>query len=493
MMPETPQGLRDFEVLHDLAQLRALAHKDRIEILRELAREPQTGAMVAERLKLPPNRVHYHLQQLEKQGLVLLHKLGRKRWNEERYLTASARHYLVDPALAVHDPATTLALARSFEQAFTEWRRRDVLEIDFDSFARRIVNDSLRVRRHENVLVMFMPDGRELAEALAVELEAIGARPRLKFWSGTLVQRTLERHSKADLEHFEFMPADELESLQAGVFLSTIMPQGARPTDEQLAKLPLLMESVSRWHKELRRRSVRYLEVALPQRGEFEAGHLPVERAIDVTWRCLTAEPNELSRLTHEFVGRLPADRHLVLEDDQGRRLTLEVDLEHPLISDGVISDEDVAAGRTFDELPAGCVALLPRRGTANGRVAVDYTCSRGRHSWNLELVVRDGRLCELIELAPDDVGTPASELMQRIGSEAGDSDVLAAIRFGLNPEGAGITGKPVLDACFAGIVCLSVGNNEVLGGDVRSTLDLHFPCSAVTASLGGVTLSTPA
>ena len=69
--------------------------------------------------------------------------------------------------------------------------------------------------------------------------------------------------------------------------------------------------------------------------------------------------------------------------------------------------------------------------------------------------------------------------------------DPLSGVRFGLNPAGRGPTGMPVLDACLAGTVTLHFGNNELQGGDVRSTFDLTLPAGRMTVESGARQLVT--
>ena len=78
-----------------------------------------------------------------------------------------------------------------------------------------------------------------------------------------------------------------------------------------------------------------------------------------------------------------------------------------------------------------------------------------------------------------------------RMERSAGDSNLLSGVRFGLNPAGRGPTGFPVLDACLAGTVTLHFGNNELQGGDVRSTFDLTLPAGRMTVESGARQLVT--
>src|SRR5690606_14906026 len=103
-------------------------------------------------------------------------------------------------------------------------------------------------------MIMFNRQSMELAEALTVELEAVGAVPRLKIWSRNVLLHTLDRHDESALADLPFHDESEAAELDGLISINTSMPQGGRPTPEQLAKFRHRMEAVSRWQAMLRRR-----------------------------------------------------------------------------------------------------------------------------------------------------------------------------------------------------------------------------------------------
>jgi hypothetical protein len=115
--------------------------------------------------------------------------------------------------------------------------------------------------------------------------------------------------------------------------------------------------------------------------------------------------------------------------------------------------------------------------------LVTDYTFSGGRHFWDVRVELREGRIVGL------EAGNSAEILRQELAAAVGDPGLLAGVQFGLNPAGRGATGKPNLDACLEGVVTFAFGNNELLGGDVRSTMNLLLPCAKLTARAGGLTL----
>ncbi len=484
--------IKDFELLDRLDWIKTLAHKERLAMVSLLAREPLTGTMVAEHLGIAANLAHYHIKRLLACGLVRETGTGRKRWKDERYYIATARHFLVDPQLGCRDDEAAAAVLRSVDSAFLDWRRRQILNVDLAQVARRVVGDCLRIRPGETVLVMFGPLGLELGEAILVEVEAIGARARPKLWSRNTLLGTIDRHPPESLAALPFLDPDTDRELDAVVFVSSTIPQGAPPSPAQREKLPLRLEAVSRWHQSLRERRVRYLEVGLPYRGELEAGRVTPEDAIDIFWRCIATDYEDLARRARrlrariddglgEWIGRRPV---LTFTCERGTELALEVDLEHPLVSDGVVSDEDIARGQTFEELPAGFLAFLPVARGATGLLVGDYTFHGGVHFWNVRLELRDGRIVGL------EAGNNTEALRQGLAAAVGDADLISGVQLGLNPAGRGPTGKPSLDGCLEGVVTFAFGNNELLGGDVRSTHNLVLPCGKLTARAGDLLLT---
>lgn len=486
---EESKPIRDFIRLTDPKQIGSLAHRDRLAILWALGDGSRTGADLARELELPANRVHYHLAQLLDRGLIEEIGRGRKRWKEERFFRASARHYVVDPNLGAAKTKAAETLTHSIEEAFLEWHRDELLEIDLGHIARVVVERGLRLRSGENVLLMYGPDGFDLTERLQVELSALGCRTFSRLWSTEMMRAMLERLSLSELDRLSFVPPEQDGALDAVIFLSGSSRKAAPPGPELLEKLPALMRSVSRWQRSLHDRRIRYLEFALPFRREFDIqgtgslrGATP-EEAIEIFWGCIDADHQHLVGNAQALTERLVEPGELQFTCPMGTDLRLRVDCGRAFLLDGSVSTEDVATGRCFEGLPAGTLNYFPIDGSAEGIFRADYTFQAGAHVESLILTLREGRIVDLRAERNEEV------LKERLSGASGDADLLSGVRFGLNPAGRGPTGKPILDACLAGTVTLHFGNNELQGGDVRSTLDLIMPACHVTVESGGARL----
>lgn len=483
--------IKDFALLDDPGQIGSLAHADRLAILRILGEDPRTGADIARELGLPANRVHYHLKQLLEKGLIEEVGKGRKLWKEERFFRSAARHYVVDPGLGGNASPAEAALKESIEHAFLDWHREELLHIDLGRVARLMVERCLMAKPGEQILVMHGPQGFDLAERLHIELAAAGCLSYAKLWSPETMRAMLERFSAEELARQPFLPPQQDEKLDGVIFLSGAAPPGAPPAPELMAKLPALMQSVSVWQKSLHTRSVRYLEFALPFRREFDVqGSGPIsgatpEQAIEIFWRCIETDYGDLARRAEALSALVDDEAELHITCPLGSDLRVGIDTERAFLLDGVVCPDDVAAGRSFEGLPAGTLNYFPVPGTAEGIYRADYTFQGGAHVESVFLTLSGGRIVDLRAERNEET------LKQRLASASGDADLLSGVRFGLNPAGQGPTGKPILDACLAGAVTLHFGNNELQGGDVRSTIDLIMPACHLTVDCGGRRLVT--
>lgn len=121
--------LRDLATVDDPAVATALLHPLKSRILR-LASEPASATELARRLDLPRQRVHYHVRELERAGLLRPAGRRRRRNLVEQRFVASARSYVLSPALlgplAADWRAIEDATSAEYLLALTEQVRDDV-------------------------------------------------------------------------------------------------------------------------------------------------------------------------------------------------------------------------------------------------------------------------------------------------------------------------------------------------------------------------------
>ena len=129
---ETAVGAGTLDVIASPGRAAMLLDPLRLRLLEGL-REPDSAAGLARRLRLPRQRVNYHLRELEKQRLVEL--VGRRRRGNctARILRATARAYVISPAAlggVGADPASVKdRFSAAYLLAVTSRTLRDVGEL----------------------------------------------------------------------------------------------------------------------------------------------------------------------------------------------------------------------------------------------------------------------------------------------------------------------------------------------------------------------------
>jgi DNA-binding transcriptional ArsR family regulator len=85
--------------LETIEQLRAVSDRLRVRIFEALGRRPMTVAQLSDQLGLAHAKVHYHVRELERVGLVRLVEMREKGGILEKYYRAVARDLTVAPTL----------------------------------------------------------------------------------------------------------------------------------------------------------------------------------------------------------------------------------------------------------------------------------------------------------------------------------------------------------------------------------------------------------
>jgi len=104
--------------LTTVEQLQALAHPLRQRVLRLLGGEPRTNKQLASRLDTSPGKLHFHVRELEKAGLIALVEERPKGGIIEKYYQATAQNFTLELPIGNQEmidgtlPTATLEAAR---------------------------------------------------------------------------------------------------------------------------------------------------------------------------------------------------------------------------------------------------------------------------------------------------------------------------------------------------------------------------------------------
>jgi len=173
--------------------------------------------------------------------------------------------------------------------------------------------------------------------------------------------------------------------------------------------------------------------------------------------RASSARPDRLAAEGRQIATRLLKGGEVRITSDNGTDLRFSLGGRRPVVNDGVVDDEDIAAGAFDASIPAGSVAVAPREESANGTVVFDVPQAwAGRSIRKLRWQFTDGRVTSWTGDAN------AEALRKTMEKEGGEKDRMGSLTIGLNSAAElGFLQNPIV----RGAVSLSIGANEDLGG----------------------------
>ncbi len=104
-------------VVDDLDLLKVIAHGTRLDILQRL-KQPKTVKDIAEQLNLPATKLYYHVNLMEKHGLIQVVETNLVSGIVEKKYQVVARNYRIDNQLLADQPTASKELDRMLSTIF---------------------------------------------------------------------------------------------------------------------------------------------------------------------------------------------------------------------------------------------------------------------------------------------------------------------------------------------------------------------------------------
>lgn len=356
-------------------------------------------------------------------------------------------------------------------------------DVDTRALAEKLVR-SASVEEGDVVLVTGGIQDWALLEDLAVEIRKAGGWPLTTPLSEDLTRRLVDEvparfDSQAPARDLALADIADvtisIEFIQSDLLLAHVAP-------ERVAAQTAAFRPVT---DRLFERGVRQVSLGnglLPTPAAANRWGLSQEQLAELYWAGIDTDYATLQARAREVAGVLTAGRHVRLTSPEGTDLTMSIEGRTAIASDGVISEEDRAAGggALAVYLPAGEAFVAPVPGTAEGRVVVDRLVFQGREVLGLELTFAGGRLTGM---------TAASGLEPlRALYDASDDqkDELTAIDVGLNPDVRVPEGSRLRTWVPAGMVTIGIGNNLWASGANSSAFFLPIHLVGTTLEVDG-------
>ena len=192
----------------------------------------------------------------------------------------------------------------------------------------------------------------------------------------------------------------------------------------------------------------------------------------------MSVDFEKLRRRTEAVRDVLDAASDVHVTSDKGTDISFSVDGCSAFSLDGYYHEN-----YGFATLPPGESPTHPAEGTANGTIVIDVSMDNlGQLDEPITLEIKDGFVTDVRG------GSQADELRTIIDENDENAGNLAEFAIGTNPE-AKLIGNLAEDKKRAGTVHFAVGDNESLGGTLKSDIHLDGVVRTPTVALDGLTV----
>jgi leucyl aminopeptidase (aminopeptidase T) len=177
---------------------------------------------------------------------------------------------------------------------------------------------------------------------------------------------------------------------------------------------------------------------------------------------AMTVDFQELKKRTQAIAQVLTGASEIRVTSDAGTDVTFSVTGRNAFSLDGFFHDD-----YGFATLPPGEAPICPVEGTTNGTLVFDYSMDGiGKLNQPLKLEVEKG---EVVSVSGGDEDV---QFLEQIFARDATARNIAEFAIGTNPN-ARLIGNLAEDKKLAGTVHFAIGDNESLGGVVRSSIHL--------------------
>jgi aminopeptidase len=231
---------------------------------------------------------------------------------------------------------------------------------------------------------------------------------------------------------------------------------------------------------------IRAIFIGYPTRADADANKLDFASYEKMQWDAVNADYAQISDRAKTLQSRLRGAKAVHLTSPAGTDLTFSIGDRPIFVDDGIVTQEKAKSNLFMNRtasLPGGQVFVAPIETSANGKVMVRKDQCRSDPVTEESFEFRNGTITNYTAKEGADCAK------QSINAAPG-ADQFSYFAIGLNPALKVIEdGGDFRPDHGAGVVTISTGNNQLLGGNNHSPDGFGFPVINATVEVDGQTV----
>jgi len=350
---------------------------------------------------------------------------------------------------------------------------------NYDSIADKMVNHSLRVQPGESIIISGTPAELELLAALSVATSKAGGKPIIQLNMPQANKRSIMETPLKYLEMPSTYNIAQMEHVDGFINVGSIQDPSLF-SDVPEEKLAAIRQSSKPFNEAFKTASFR--SVSLGQTGGIPTKEYAKFRNANYSamlsnfWKAVDTDYDDLDSSARKLIKLMKSNTKVKLTSQNGTDLKFELaNNVDPRINAGATDATSALSGPAQVWLPAGEVYACTNPTSATGTLVVPSMPFRGVTIENLIMKFKKGRLVSFSAKKNEKL------LKDYFALSNGDYGVLALIDIGLNRNSQAMKKSDYYSWEMAGVVSLSMGNNNWAGCAVESDAGLSFNLSGTT------------
>lgn len=343
------------------------------------------------------------------------------------------------------------------------------------------MRESLRAQPDEPILVTASPHTVDLATEVAVEAYRAGADPAILFENDAFYYAQFKHLTDAQLRKTSAHCLGLADYVRGYVWLQGVEdPSGMRRVPPP--KFAAMFEGEEAHHRKSLEKKPKSVGVRLglvtrARARTYGFNYTAWKRMMEA---AIAVDYEEMGRAGKAVLARLRRPGRVRLTAENGTDLALRLVGEPRKVAfdDGVLSDEDLAAGNVNTSLPAGIVDVAPLEDSAEGTFVSDVGVPQvGTLIEGLSWTFAGGRVVDF------SAKRNVKSAQLNYAEASGAKDRFASIGIGVNRRYA----PGFLGSGFArGAVTVRIGDNRDLGGKNESSYGFEGYLTEATVTIDG-------
>jgi len=350
------------------------------------------------------------------------------------------------------------------------------------AIAKSVVNECLRARPGEAISISTYPHTIELANELAAECYRADAEPLMLLDTDEFFYDQFKLLTEEQLRR----PSPHCLGLADYVTASIWLGGPKDPKGMQrvpASKWTAYYEGEDPHYNKMLEKKTRSVGLSLgsvtrERARTYGFSYATWKRSVEDGLKVKYADLQRIGKVVGALLS-LPQKVQVTAPNGTDLRFRLETRKAH--VNDGIIDDEDIAAGNTSVNLPAGDVSIAPEEISARGTIVGDVPIPlQGKLVEGLAFTFADGRVTQI------DGKRNAKLVQDGFAGGTGDKDRLASLTVGLNPK---LRPGFLTSSLARGVVTVGIGDNRGLGGTNKASWGFYASVANATLTVGGKTI----